>query len=412
LLFVTAEKEQGEGLSVKKMLTLRKRGKTFHADLFRVDNFRIRGSLGTRDRGAASLLARRLETALSEGADSELWPKLRVLLPSSTFVRFADFAGVKERRRPTWNDLRDSFSAHLDQRISIGKLRASTRDRYKTTLCEFECFLAQHGVGLLEGINKSFLESFKVWRIGRIKKQKQSRGGAGLVLDVAILHRAFAFAVENEMMTKNPVRMEGRPGDNPQRGAEPFTACDLSRLRSHAADDLLTFLLLRWTGLRGSDVVSLTWQEVHLDTKEIDRVTQKRMKRVVLPIHTELLFALEAQYLRRKPQPGDHVLQNPVTGNSLTRPRLYQRMLALGKRSGVPDAHPHRFRDTLAVDMLMRGASPYDVAKVLGDTIETVEKHYTPFVKELRERVRSILENGAGLESSVTPVSQTPGQIN
>jgi len=100
-----------------------------------------------------------------------------------------------------------------------------------------------------------------------------------------------------------------------------------------------------------------------------------------------------------------------LTGNSLTRPRLYQRMLALGKGSGVLDAHPHRFRDTLAVDMPMRGASPCDVAKVLGDKIETVEKHYTPFVKELRERVRSILENGIGLESSVTPVSQSPGQI-
>jgi len=36
--------------------------------------------------------------------------------------------------------------------------------------------------------------------------------------------------------------------------------------------------------------------------------------------------------------------------------------------------------------------------KMLGDTIETVEKHYTPFVRELRERVRRILENGAGLE--------------
>ena len=35
---------------------------------------------------------------------------------------------------------------------------------------------------------------------------------------------------------------------------------------------------------------------------------------------------------------------------------------------------------------------------MLGDTIETVEKHYMPFVRELRERVRRILENGAGLE--------------
>jgi len=48
--------------------------------------------------------------------------------------------------------------------------------------------------------------------------------------------------------------------------------------------------------------------------------------------------------------------------------------------------------------MLTRGASPYDVAKILGDTIETIEKHYTPFVKELRERVRGLLETGVGLE--------------
>jgi hypothetical protein len=39
------------------------------------------------------------------------------------------------------------------------------------------------------------------------------------------------------------------------------------------------------------------------------------------------------------------------------------------------------------------------VAKMLGDTIETVEKHYTPFVRELRERVRMILETGTGLEN-------------
>jgi hypothetical protein len=44
--------------------------------------------------------------------------------------------------------------------------------------------------------------------------------------------------------------------------------------------------------------------------------------------------------------------------------------------------------------MLARGGSPYDVAKLLGDTIETIEKHYTPFVRELRERVRRLMENG------------------
>jgi hypothetical protein len=35
---------------------------------------------------------------------------------------------------------------------------------------------------------------------------------------------------------------------------------------------------------------------------------------------------------------------------------------------------------------------------MLGDTIDTVEKHYAPFTKELRDRVRRIMENGEGLE--------------
>lgn len=68
----------------------------------------------------------------------------------------------------------------------------------------------------------------------------------------------------------------------------------------------------------------------------------------------------------------------------------------------MPNSHPHRFRDTFAVDMLARGASPYDVAKLLGDTVDTVEKHYAPFVKELRERTRWIMENGEGLEITGT----------
>jgi integrase len=126
-------------------------------------------------------------------------------------------------------------------------------------------------------------------------------------LDVAIVHRAFAFALENEMILKNPVRMGGRHGENPAHGAQPFTARDLSQLREHAGDDLLAFLLLRWTGFRGSDAVSLIWSEIHFDDKEIERVTQKRKKKVVLPIQTELLFALEAEHARRTPWEQIHL---------------------------------------------------------------------------------------------------------
>jgi len=84
----------------------------------------------------------------------------------------------------------------------------------------------------------------------------------------------------------------------------------------------------------------------------------------------------------------------------------------MGRRAGIEDAHPHRFRDTFAVDMLARGATPYDVAKLLGDEIATVEKHYAPFVRELRERVRRLMESNEGISAYAGEDSGAPPQRN
>ena len=131
----------------------------------------------------------------------------------------------------------------------------------------------------------------------------------------------------------------------------------------------------------------------------------------MLPISQEVLFALESERDRRKPQADARILLNPYTGEPMTRPRLYRRMLAVGSRASVSDAHPHRYRDSFAVDMLARGASPNDLAKLLGDTVATIEKHYAPFVKELRERTRRIMESGEGLEKThCTNSAQLPEQ--
>ena len=97
-------------------------------------------------------------------------------------------------------------------------------------------------------------------------------------------------------------------------GAQPFKAGELTKLRNMAGPDLLTFLLLRWTGLRGSDAVGLMWGEIDWDCREINRLTLKRSKRVILPIHQELFFALEVERDQRKPLAEDRVLVNAVTG--------------------------------------------------------------------------------------------------
>jgi integrase len=381
------------------MLTIRKRGRVFWSDGL-MQGVRIRRPLGTRNHDAAHRVVSRIERALAEGTDSSLWPELKRFLPEPTFRAFADVAGYKEpvvKPEPTWADLSAMFENEMRRRVALDKLRDSTAERYRFAAREFQLFLEERGISKLQEITKPFVESFKVWRTARIRSRKFSRGATSLALDAAILHRIFAIGVEYEMVEKNPVRMEGRPGDIPERGAQPFSAAQLDKLKQAAGPDLFTFLLLRWTGMRGSDIVGLTWEDVHFDRREIERVTQKRRKLVIIPIHTELLFALDTEHDRRSPKPSEQVLPQTREQGRMTRPQLYRRCRSMGKRAGVENAHPHRFRDTFAVDMLARGATPYDVAKLLGDEIATVEKHYAPFVRELRERVRMLMETGEGL---------------
>jgi integrase len=400
-------------------LYVKKRGKTYrlegrHGERERRgsgERERLRLSLGTMSRDAAQILHSNIERAFAEGPDSLLWAKLRTLLPPEAFQKLASIAGHDPEKSAgppqfTWQDLEEKFKLWTAQRVALGKMRGSTRDRYLQTVAAFRKFVDARQIVSLAEISRAVIEDFKVWRLKLVLEKKFSRGGRGVVLDTAILHRVFVYAIDCEMVTRNPVRLDGRPGDDPERGAQPFKADELTKLRDTAGPDLLAFLLLRWTGLRGSDAVGLIWGEIEWDSREINRLTLKRRKRVILPIHTELLFALEVERDRRKPLPEDRVLVNSVTGNPFTRPRLYEKMLALGRRAGVLAAHPHRFRDTYAVDLLARGASPYDVAKLLGDTVDTIEKHYAPFVKELRERARRIMESGEGLEITGTPRAQ------
>lgn len=370
---------------------------------------RIRLSLGTSNGNAAQICLSKIERALAEGSASLLWRELSNLLPPETFSKLATIAGYQpmaEAPRHTWEDLVSRFKAWMTQRVALDKMRDSTRSRYEQTCKAFGEFLKSRTITNLDEITRAVIEHFKAWQLARVTKKNFSRGGRGVVLDTAIMHRIFGYAIECEILAKNPVRLEGRPGDSAEHGAQPFKPAELTKLREAAGRDLLTFLLQHWTGLRGSDAVGLRWGEIDWETREINRLTQKRRKRVILPIHQELFFALEVERDRRNPQSEDRVLLSPETNRPLTRPRLYQRMLALGRRAAVLDAHPHRFRDSFAVDMLARGASPYDVAKLLGDTVDTIERHYAPFVRELRERARRIMETGEGLEITGTQQAQ------
>jgi len=56
----------------------------------------------------------------------------------------------------------------------------------------------------------------------------------------------------------------------------------------------------------------------------------------------------------------------------------------------VPNCHPHRFRDTFAVSLLLKGVSLDSVSKLLGHSSITItERHYAPWVKARQDQLES-----------------------
>lgn len=231
--------------------------------------------------------------------------RLAKRLPKPTFQFFADSVGWKEpevialQPAPTWTDLVRDFTAHFRRQILQGERSEATWKRYELTNKTFEQFLSERGISRLEDITRRITEEFKAWKLEKTLARKFSRNGQGLKLDIAILHSVFTFAIEMELLDRNPVKSEGTPGRKPGSGAQPFNQDELTLLRNFAGPDLLSFLLLRHTGLRGFDATDLRWSEIDLRDRMLSRTTHKRGKQVWIPLHPELLFAIETEFSRR-----------------------------------------------------------------------------------------------------------------
>jgi integrase len=371
---------------------------------------RCRLALGTQRKPDAQRLVHKIETAFAEGVSSTLWPELQERLPRMAFQALAEDIGWKEAPfvsevKPTWEQLRTRYDAHLLKEIAKGNMVESTRTRYLQTIKFFDSYVKAKQITLLEEITKAVIEDWKLHRIEEIKRKAFSRGGTGYILDTAILRGAFNFALSEKMIAENPVVSEGKPGAKPTNGASPFSSEELPKIFEHAGVDLLAVLVLFRTGLRRSDAIRFQFKHVDFKAQQIRLVAQKNDKKIRIPILPDLLAALEMERSKRNAGPEDYVLLQPSTGEPFNAPgkKLYERLKAVGKRAGVKNVRPHRFRDSFAADCFLRGCDTEEVAAYLADTVATVAEHYSDFIEERRARADAKMRNGTGIVPFITP---------
>jgi integrase len=137
------------------------------------------------------------------------------------------------------------------------------------------------------------------------------------------------------------------------------------------------FLLM--TGLRITDAAMLS--KDRLRGGSVFLYATKNKRPVMLPLPPDLVHELDAissHQLFQSPQRSTR----GETVSDYWRDQLNK----VFKHLNI-EGHPHRFRHTLAVNMLNAGSSTEDVALVLGDSPITVAKHYSSFVQTRQERI-------------------------
>ncbi|MEP7352520.1 MAG: site-specific integrase [Acidobacteriota bacterium] len=211
--------------------------------------------------------------------------------------------------------------------------------------------------------------------------------------DIELLRQLFEFCRDRDWMSKNPARAVKIPRVREANQVVPYTgeevisiigAChkigrsSYERLRAHAM-----ILLMRYAGLRISDVVTL--EHGHLHGNHIKKRAVKNGKLINVEVPGSVLDALDRLPMpKAAPNTNKRYFYSDSTGSRTLVKAAWRTLRAVFKASGVMAAHPHRFRHTLASNLIAKGVPIGIVASALGDNQTTIERYYGKWTPEFQ----------------------------
>lgn len=170
---------------------------------------------------------------------------------------------------------------------------------------------------------------------------------------------------------------EGIISQNPARAVKqikydkivrkPFTPVEREKIKSACCliRDLALSEFLYASGLRVSEVVSLDRTNIDFITREATVIGKGgKERRFYL---SEVCAEYLRQYLNSRADNNTALfVAAKAPYKRLTKEGVEYIVKSLGQKAGVSNVHPHRFRRTLATDLVRKGVPIQDVAQILG----------------------------------------------
>lgn len=243
-------------------------------------------------------------------------------------------------------------------------------------------FCERHGYQALAHLDVDVLRTFRAsWPYSPLSARKR----------LEYLRSFFRFCHDASWVDRNPA-MAVKASKVEQNPTLPFSDEEVDRILE-AARKLTPFgrygpriepmvLLLRYSGLRIQDAACL--ERARLNDDKLLLYQQKTGMPVYCPLPSLVVEKLKAVHNENEQYFFFDGVSQP---QSMVKSwdRVFQNVFKAADPA-IRGGHPHRFRDTFAVSLLLKGVSLEIVSKLLGhSSIKVTERHYAPWIKARQE---------------------------
>jgi integrase len=254
--------------------------------------------------------------------------------------------------------------------------RVADPERRDNIVKHLKAFFGSRAVEDIDIVHsREYAEVRRSGKIGGGAKRKDKTGSdATIKRELAVLHAAAKHALRWKRILAMPsIEYPHEKLIGYDDEASYYSREELARIfwaASQGGGELEHFVkLLYYTGARRASIENLRRSQVNWETRRITlqlpgKITTKKRQPIV-PILKKMEAPLHALWLS---SPNERLFQ---------RADFYAPYRELLEGLGMADrANPHCMRHTRASHLLQEGKSVFDVAKLLGDTIQTVERVY------------------------------------
>ena len=228
---------------------------------------------------------------------------------------------------------------------------------------------------MLEGI-KVPIRDVTVYHLRSYLMAEKDRGIADSTLagNRDVYNSMFGWLHREGLITKNPCANLA-PIKKKKEVRKPLSDMEIEKLKE-ACESLrnkaiISFLLC--TGCRISEACSLDVDDIDFQNMECTVLGKGNKERTVYLDDVAALYL--GQYLQTRKQQSGPLFQGK--GSVRLHPGGVRLMLnKVAEQAGVENVHPHRFRRTLATNLIGRGMTIQEVARILGhEKIDTTMKY-------------------------------------